>query len=429
MAIVGFSAKFPRHMLFEELRQIEAEGQPIRVGLIGAGAMGAGIAWQVTKTPGMRVAFIADLDPEAAKRAAEATGDEEIFVTDDPLALLEDDEPLDLDVMVEATNTIGAAARFCLATIERSRHVVLMNAEVDLALGPLLQREAAKHGVVVTSDAGDQHGVLKTMIDEIELWGFEIVQAGNIKGFLNRYATADSLKEEAAKRNLSPIQCCAYTDGSKLNIEMACVANSTGLTPLVPGMEGPLADDVREVLDLFDYSKYDGQGRVDYILGAEPGGGVYVVGRCDEPIQQGYMEYYKMGSGPYFLFYRPYHLCHVETPRAIAEAVIRKHPILTPSAGRLTDVYAYAKRDVCAGESIDHGIGGDFFYGLIEECAAADADGRVPIALLESEGEEGMPLIARGVPKDGPLRYKDVNMPATFLRDKFDEMMESEVDS
>jgi len=298
--------------------------------------------------------------------------------------------------------------------------VVLMNAEVNLALGPLLHQTALKNNVVVTSDAGDQHGVLMRMIDEIRLWAFDIVMAGNIKGFLNRYATPQSITQEARERNLSNIQCCAYTDGTKLNIEMGLVANGEGLVPWVPGMEGPRAKHVSDVFQLFDFKRYDGMGVVDYILGAQPGGGVFVVGHCDDPVQMPYLRYYKLGNGPYYLFYRPYHLCHLETPRAIAQAVIDHRPILWPKHGRLTDTYAIAKRDLLDGEVIPHGIGGDAVYGLLDRAATADADERVPIALLEGEGER-RPRMKRNLKKDEPLRYADVEMPDTFLLYTFRE--------
>ena len=423
--------------MLKELQRREAEGKPIRVGLIGAGAMGAGIAWQVNRTPGMEIVFIGDIDLSAAHIGAEISGhnalliddptaepeqrgSNEIYITDDPEALLRADSKLPLDVLVESSNTVGPAARYCFAAIERGMHVVLMNAEVDLALGPLLHREAQRHGVIVTSDAGDQHGVLKRMLDEIGIWGFEIVQAGNIKGYLDRYATAEGLREEAAKRNLSLIQCCAYTDGTKLGIEMACLANSQGLLPRVRGMEGPVADNVSQALEKFDLDGYEGLGRVDYLLGAEPGGGVYVIGRSDELVQAEYMRYYKMGDGPYYLFYRPYHLCHVETPSAIASVVLRGEAIMTPDCGRLTDVYAFAKRDLPAGTLIEHGIGGDEFYGLIESCEIADAEGLVPIALLESEGYL-KPRTTGVITKDEPLTYELIDLPDNYLRSKFEE--------
>lgn len=426
--------------MLRELKQRELEMRPIKVGLIGAGAMGIGIAWQVNRTPGMKLVFVGDIDISAAREAALSTGldvrevkenpaisevfgDEEVLVTGDPLGLMEQLGEHSLDVIVEASNTVGSAARYCLAAIERGFDIVLMNAEVDLALGWLLHHRAKDRGVVMTSDAGDQHGVLRRMIDEVQLWGFEIVQAGNIKGFLNRYATAQSLSEEAAKRNLSPIQCCAYTDGTKLSIEMACLANSVGLLPTVAGMEGPRAADVREALELFDFNAYGGTGRIDYLLGAEPEGGVYVVGRCDEPLQAGYMAYYKRGEGPYYLFYRPYHLCHIETPSAIAEAVILNKSVMKPDAGRITDVYAYAKRDLRHGELIRHAIGGDKFYGLVESCKEADAAGKVPLALLEAEGE-AFPVMRDSLVKDQALKSAMVEIPDSFLRRKFDEQTE-----
>ena len=420
--------------MLNNLKQREATGNNIRVGLIGAGAMGVGIAWQVAHTPGMELVFVADLNRDAATRAVEAANGQaqtldnarpaarragsEIIVTEDALSLLSEDMGVDVDVVVESTNTIGAAARYCLAAIQRKAHVVLMNAEVDLALGPLLQHEAEKQGVVVTSDAGDQHGVLARMMDEIELWGFRLVQAGNIKGFLNRYATAEMLRGEAAKRNLNPIQCCAYTDGTKLNIEMAIISNARNMPPFVDGMEGPACEDVREAITKFNFDAYDGVGHVDYILGAEPGGGVYVVGHCDNPLQGPYLEYYKLGKPPYYLFYRPYHLCHLETTRAIAMAELYGKAVLTPAFGRVADVYAQAKRDLKTGQVIAHGIGGDEFYGLIKPCAHADADGQVPIALLESENG-AQPKLRRDLPKDGVLCIEDIQLPDTYLNRLF----------
>ncbi|MCH2060032.1 MAG: homoserine dehydrogenase [Verrucomicrobiales bacterium] len=423
--------------MLDDLIKRAQEKAPVRVGLIGAGAMGVGIAWQVNRTPGMQLVFIADIDVSAARNAASSTGlkviddnglpdirlsheSNEVFVSGDPLELIGRCSEGFLDVVVEASNSIGSAARYCLKAIDKGIHVVLMNAEVDLALGFLLHRHAQERGVVVTSDAGDQHGVLRRMIEDIKLWGFEVVQAGNIKGYLDRYATARSLAHEAAKRKLSPVQCCAYTDGSKLSIEMACLANSAGLIPQVPGMLGPRASHVMEALELFDFDSYGSGGRIDYLLGAEPDGGVYVVGRCDDPLQVGYMQYYKMGKGPYYLFYRPYHLCHIETPSAIAEAVIRNSAVMHPGSRRMTDVYAYAKRDLLPGALIDHGVGGDHFYGLVECCHDADAQGKVPLVLLEAEGGR-FPEMTQGLRKDSPLEFEMIDIPDSFLCRKFEE--------
>jgi predicted homoserine dehydrogenase-like protein len=401
--------------MLNELKKRAAEHRPIQVGLVGLGAMGLGIAYQIGRTPGMVLSFVADVNEAAAKKGAEIYGKPTRVVTDALAALR--DEKIPCDVLVEATNSIVAAYDYCLAAVERKAHCVLMNAEVDAILGYLLRAEAAKQGVVVTSDAGDQHGVLARMMEEIEMWGFDMVQAGNMKGFMDRHRDLEGTAEIAKSLGLSTVQCLAYTDGSKLNIEMSVIANEYGLTPLVPGMQGPRAERVEQVIDLFDFDSYGGQGRVDYILGAKQhGGGVYVVGRCDNEFQQGYLNYYKVtNKHPYYLFLRPYHLCHLETPRAIALAALYGKAVCTMRMGRVTDCYAYAKRDLKPGDRVEHAIGSDEVYGLIMEAKAADAAALVPQGVLDVEGSLERPVMRRAVAKDQPLSWDDVELPATRM--------------
>lgn len=407
--------------MLQELKEREKEGRPIHVGLIGLGAMGLGIAYQIGRTPGMRLSFVADFDEAAAKKGAEVYGKPTI-VTRDGMAALKD-EKIPCDVFVEATNSIVAAYDYCVAAIERKAHCVLMNAEVDAILGYLLRDQAAKQGVVVTSDAGDQHGVLARMIEEIEMWGFEITQAGNMKGFLDRHQNLTGIADIAKKLRLSTVQCLAYTDGSKLNIEMSVIANEYGLTPLVPGMEGPRANKVQDVVDLFDFSKYNGQGRVDYILGAkEHGGGVYVVGKCESEFQQGYMNYYKVtNKHPYYVFLRPYHLCHLETPRAIALAALYGKAVCTMRQGRVTDTFAYAKKDSAAGTRIEHAIGSDEVYGLIDVAKTADGANHVPQGVLDIEASPERPIFKRAVKKDQPITWDDVEIPANRMTELWEK--------
>jgi predicted homoserine dehydrogenase-like protein len=407
--------------MLQELKQLEKDGKPINVGLVGCGAMGLGIAYQVGKTPGMRLSFVADINEAAAKRASEVYGKPTRVLTDGLSALK--DEKIECDVFVEATNSIIAAYDYCMAAIDRKAHCVLMNAEVDAILGYLLREAAAKQGVLVTSDAGDQHGVLARMMEEIELWGFEIVQAGNMKGFLDRHQTLEGIEPIAKQLKLSTVQCLAYTDGSKLNIEMSVIANEYGLTPLVPGMVGPRANKVQDVVDLFDFDKYGGQGRVDYVLGAkEHGGGVYVVAKSESTFQQGYMNYYKVtNKHPYYVFLRPYHLCHLETPRAIALAALYKKPVLTMRMGRVTDCYAYAKKDLVPSDKIQHAIGGNEVYGLIDEAKKADAANHVPQGVLDVEGQPERPVIKRAVSKDQPLTWDDIEIPANRMSELWEK--------
>jgi predicted homoserine dehydrogenase-like protein len=289
---------------------------------------------------------------------------------------------------------------------------------VDLVFGPLLAHEARQQGVVVTSDAGDQHGVLATMADEIQLWGFRIVQAGNMKGFLDRHADAEHARPWAEKQKGSVIQTVSYTDGSKMNIEQALIGNYLGLTPIQPGMEGPRISDIREVLNAFDFEKYGEQGRVDYTEGVGwPGGGVYIVGHCDDDRQDFLLNYYKVtAKRPYYLFFRPYHLCHVETPRAIAQCYFDGRGVIEPPASRLNNVFAYAKKDLKPGDSIHHAIGGDEVYALVDESARALADDHVPVYLLEPIGGQTA-KIKRAVAKDQPLRMADLEIPSTPYHD------------
>lgn len=411
--------------------QLEREGRPIRVAVTGAGgAMGQGLALQIGMTPGMRLVAAIDLDLPRAERAARLHGQPwtrasseaevgraldggETLVVEDASAVLAWGRDA-VDVLIESTNTVGAAARMVEAAARQNVDAVLMNAEVDCLLGPLLRRIATDSGAIVTSDAGDQHGVLMRMIDEIRVWGFTIVMAGNIKGFLDRYATPVSIAEEARKRNLNPVQCTSYTDGTKLNIEMALVANATGLLPACRGMLGPTARSVDEVFQRFPLETLRDPGVVDYILGAQPGGGVFVVGYCDAPVQRDYMTYYKMGRGPFYLFYRPYHLCHLETTYALARVAIDRKPVFATRDRPVAEVIAVAKRDLAAGTTLEPAIGGDSLYGEIERRDDADALGAVPICLLDRDADSA-PLLTRDVRKDEPLLWEDVELPDSHL--------------
>jgi predicted homoserine dehydrogenase-like protein len=401
--------------MLDDLRQRENAGQPIYVGIVGLGSMGRAIAHQISITPGMRMGFLADKDISRAGQAAKLCR-AAVHVTTDAMVALENHR-IPCDVLVEATNSIVAAYDYCMAAINRKAHVVLMNAEVDLTLGFLLRSAAKKNGVVVTSDAGDQHGVLSRLVDEISLWGLGIVQAGNMKGFLDRHRTLAGSIEIARSLRLSPVQCLAYTDGSKLNIEMAIVANQCGLMPEVPGMRGPAADRVEDVMGLFDFERPETRGRVDYILGAgQHGGGVYVVAHCENAMQAWYLNYYKVvNRHPYYLFFRPYHLCHLETPRAIALAALYGKAVCTMKMGRMTDCYAFAKRPLAPGSVIQHGIGSDEVYGLVDNARAADDRACIPQALLESDEGSARPVIRKAVGMDMPVTWDAVALPESRL--------------
>ena len=364
------------NMEFKQNNQIHS----IRIGIIGVGSMGKGIVFQSLSTPGIKCVAVADINMEKCINSLESIGQDYKIVhtlfemhdaiEGDAIAICEDGELLAkcemIDVLIEASNSIIPAAQFAIAALRNNKHLILVNSEIDLIFGPFLLQLALQNNLVYTSGDGDQYGVIKHLIDEIQFWGFQLVMAGNIKGFLNRYADPTSIVPEADKRNLDYRMCTSYTDGTKLSIEMALIANAFNLHTVTPGMVGPTAQYVQDVLQCFNLEELWKERKpfVDYILGAQPNGGVFVVGYCDNAYQRAMMEYYKMGKGPYYVFYRPYHLCHIEVLSTV-KAVEKGIALLQPSYGFRTNVYAYSKRNLKTGDILD-GIGGYTCYGLIE---------------------------------------------------------------
>jgi predicted homoserine dehydrogenase-like protein len=358
--------------------------------VMGIGAMGLGIVEVLRKFPEFEVVAVVDKDPNALIRASKV-------IAKNVLVTLNAEEALNArpDVLIDATTSIVESALFLLKALEAGIHVVLMNSEVDQVFGRVLAETARKNNVVLTSDAGDQYGVLSRLIDDVRMMGFQIVMAGNNKGFLDRYATPESINHEAEIRRLSNKQCTAYTDGTKLAIEMAIIGNAENLSLLGKSMAGPKVADVHDALIAFDLDKAREMGGVvDYVLGARPGGSVFVIGYSEDPEDRFYMNYYKMGNGPYYLFLRPYHLCHFETPFTLRKLFRYKEPVLVQER-RILEVNAYAKTNLQAGTKLD-GIGGYHLYGLLEKPSG------LPIGL--SEGV----VLTRNKKKDEPIKWDDI---------------------
>lgn len=401
------------------LARLRSLDEPIRTVIIGIGSAGKGLFHQCGITPGIKCVGVADLNVTKAIDAARAF-DQPYRVVESPRALhdairqgtvavCQDGEMLarceSADVLIDASSAIADGGRFALAAIETGKDVVMMNAEADLIFGPYLMRSAREHGVVYTSCDGDQPGCIRRLIDEIQLWGFELVMAGNIKGFLDRYSNPTKIIPEADKRFLDYKMCAGYTDGTKLCVEMALVANAYDLVTMVPGMRGPRASRLIEVFDLFDFNaiRESGEAVVDYVLGSRPYGGVFVVAYCDNKYQQSMLGWFpsELGQGPFYVFDRSYHIVHIEAMKCVAEAFLDRDALLQPTYGFKTNVYAYAKRDLRKGETLD-GIGGYTCYGLIENCSEDQDHPGVPICLAENV------TLNRDVAKDEKIFMEDI---------------------
>jgi len=366
----------------------------IRIAIVGTGAMGRGIAQVIQKNDNMRVVGIADINLEALEKTKPFVPDAKI--TTNPYDLI-DMKP---DILIDATTAIVDSVRFNKQALDKKINVILMNAEVDQIFGRLLARYAKKKGVILTSDAGDQYGVLIREAEAIKSMGLEVIMCGNNKGYLDRYANPTIQKPFCEKLRLNLKPCTAYTDGTKLAIEMALIANALDLKLLKKGMIGPKANHVNDALKLFDLDQARKLGGVvDYVLGANPSGSVFTIAYSDDPETRFYMNYYKMGKGPYYVFLRPYHLCHLETPYTIRKIMVDKKPVLVQKK-RVLEVGSYAKINLKTGTILD-GIGGYCLYGMLEE----PSENNLPIAL--SDGV----VLKVDKKRDEPIAWDDVEFP------------------
>ena len=411
-----------------ELERREEEGRPVRVGLVGAGYMGRGIARQLLGSMrGMRLAAISNRAPDRARSILTEFGAEKIAAVDSPrelerayesgaIGVTDDPEAIYasgvVDVVIEATGHVEFGAGVALGSIEHGKHIVLMNAELDATVGPILKRYADRAGVVMTNTDGDQPGVVMNLLRFVETIGYDPVLAGNIKGMLDPYRNPETQRGFAEAHGQRPEMVTSFADGTKLSMEMAVVANATEFGVGRRGMYGPACDHVDEAPALFSAEELvESGGLVDYVLGAEPGPGVFVLAHCDDPVRQPYMRYFKMGDGPLYVFYVPYHLPHLEAPITAARAALFQDPAITPAGGPVCDVLTMAKTDLEAGTVLD-GIGGFTCYGVLDDAEVSREERFLPMGL-----SDGCTL-KRAVSQDEPIRYADVEMPGDRLSER-----------
>ncbi|MFC7691064.1 NAD(P)H-dependent oxidoreductase [Paeniroseomonas aquatica] len=347
------------------------------MGIVGAGFQGAAIVRQiVTATPGMEVVALANRHIAKAIEAFTVLGitpqrcDSRIaietaialrqpVVTEDATGLASADG---IDVVVEVTGSIEYAAQVVLAAIEAGKHVIQMNAELDGTVGPILKARADAAGVIYSFADGDQPGVQMNLYRFVKSLGVTPVLCGNIKGLHDPYRNPTTQRGFAEKWGQKPAMVASFADGTKISYEQAIVANGTGFKVARRGMLGPdfsggdpgapLTPVEDTVAAFAEHLDRGGPGLVDYVVGARPGPGVFVLGTHDDPRQRHFLNLYKLGTGPYFCFTTPYHLCHFEVPTSIARAVLFGDAVLAPRAGPEVGVIAVAKTDLAPGEEI-----------------------------------------------------------------------------
>jgi predicted homoserine dehydrogenase-like protein len=377
-------------------------GTPIRIGVIGSGEMGTDLVTQGSLMPGIEIAAIATRRPQTARDAM-------IIAYGDDSHALEADTPSrvsaaieagkiaitsaetlvttpQIDVVIDATGKPGVAADYDLMAMEHGKHLVMMNVEADVTIGPYLKQQADRLGVVYSVGAGDEPSSCMELIEFATALGLRIVAAGKGKNnALDHHAVPDHYREEAARRNMNPRMLVEFVDGSKTMVEMCAIANATGLLPDVPGMHGPRADRdqmVKVLVPEADGGILGRKGVVDFTIGKGVAPGVFVIVEAEHPRIIERMDDLHIGTGPYYSFFRPYHLTSLEVPLTAARIMLYGRPDMVPLPQPVAEVCAVAKRDLAVGEGFD-AIGETCYRSFIMTIDDARERGAVPVGLLE----------------------------------------------
>ncbi|TXL76759.1 NAD(P)-dependent oxidoreductase [Vineibacter terrae] len=413
------------------LRARAQAGRPLRVGMVGAGFMGRGVALQIaTAVPGMRLAAIAHRRLEPARQAFVEAGQSDIrhvetagalqaamaagqpAITEDWRLLCAADG---IDAILEVTGSIDYAAAVVSAAIENGKHAILMNAELDGTVGPLLKQRADAAGVVYTNVDGDQPGVTMNLYRFVCGIGVRPVLCGNIKGLHDPYRNPTTQEGFARRWGQKAHMVTSFADGTKVSFEQAVIANATGMRVGRRGMFGPTVaagTPIDEAVKSLPAEAFvNGPGIVDYVVGAAPGPGVFVLGTIEHPAQRHYLNLYKLGEGPLYCFHTPCHLCHFEVPNTIARAVLFGDAAIAPAGAPSVEVIATAKTDLKAGDMLDD-LGHYMTYGQCENADVVRRERLLPMAVAPGC------RLRRGIAKDQVLRYADVEVPAGRLIDR-----------
>jgi predicted homoserine dehydrogenase-like protein len=411
-------------IIVDRALQARAEaGKPIKVGMIGAGFMGRGIANQIANSvPGMELVAIFNRSIDAAKRAYTEAGIENIkvvtsvgeledtiargeyAVTEDAMLLCRAEG---IDALIEVTGAVEFGAHVVMEAIANRKHVIMMNAELDGTIGSILKVYADKAGVILTACDGDQPGVQANLYRFVKSIGLTPLLCGNIKGLQDPYRNPTTQEAFAKRWGQKAHMVTSFADGTKISFEQAIVANATGMKVAQRGMLGyDFTGHVDEMTKMYNVEQLQQLGGiVDYVVGAKPGPGVFVFGTHEDPKQRHYLNLYKLGEGPLYSFYTPYHLCHFEVPISVARAVLFGDYVLSPLGGPLVDVVTTAKIDLKAGETLD-GIGYYMTYGQCENSDIVQQENLLPMGLAEGC------RLKRDVSKDTVLTYDDVELPS-----------------
>ena len=410
-----------------------AEDKPIRLAMIGAGYSAKHICSQIISSfPAIHLAVISNRTPGHAENVYKIAGIDSVehissaseldqviakrnyAVTDNPLAIFECGQ---IDAVIETTGEVEFGAYAALESIRSGKHTIVLNCEMDATVGPFLKTVADSVGVIYSNTDGDEPGVASNLARFVKTIGLEVVGAGNLKGFYDVHRTPETQQEFAKKNNQKPHMMTSFVDGTKLSTELTVLANGLGFGVGKRGMFGPACDDVRTCLEHFPLDAFQpGKGVVDFLLGASPYTGAFVIGYSEHPLKQEYLQYLKMGDGPLYVFYTPFHLPQLEIPITVCRAALLGDATVTPKGRPYCDAVAIAKKPLKVGDTLD-GIGGFSTYALIDNFVTSLEENLLPMGVAD-----GCKII-RDVPADTAISYADIELPQGRLIDDLREQM------
>lgn len=409
--------------LNRRLQELELQGKSIKASVIGAGHMGNGFVSQVYNMKGMDISIVVDINIDLARKSyidagvdesdiviANNSKDADIAIRSGKFVCASDFnvsvESKEIQAIVDATGSHEAGADIAYNSIMNKKHIVMLNAETDALIGPILSKLAKNAGVIFTGAAGDEPGAVMQLYDFADAMGFDIKVMGKGKNNkLDYECTPESVKEEALSKGASAHMITSFKEGTKTMVEMALMCNATGFEPSIRGAHGVDSniEDLTSKLCLkSEGGVLDKYGVVEYVNGIAPG--VFVIVSHKLKSVNDEMKYLGMGSGPNYVLYRPYHLCSLETPLSIAMAVLENKATIVPQDKMVAEVITIAKKDLKAGEYMD-GYGGYTCYGLIEKYEVAKKIGAVPIGLVNRKTK-----VLKDIKKGEIIKYSMVEI-------------------
>lgn len=406
------------------LKQLEKRKEPIEVIVVGLGFMGFGFLSSTQKIKGITVPLLITRRVKEAKKFLEKNGikakiehkpSEIKKLSKQGYICISNDINLiktyKNKVVFEVTGTVAYGTEVSLMALSAKKHLITMNPELQATVGTKLKKIADKKGVIITDVIGDQPGSLTRLISQAKLMGFVPIVAGNMKRFMNKYATQEEMQPWADDKGLAVRQTTSFTDGTKQSIEMNLVANYYGMKLLKKAMQGPQVNEIKDAMNAFDFDSIPQEGVVDYVIGKDLFPGIFVIATHSDPNQQKYLRYLGLGDGPRYLLFEPYHLCHLEVAGTIAKVMLFNQETINNGDAPTTKTVAISKFNLKKGQKLD-GIGGDTVYGEIYPIEKTD--GLLPVGITDGV------ILKNDISSNQPIKISDCYIPenaATKLLD------------